>query len=109
MESKGVSVVVLQLGKTDLTSTAGWVIRSELAALAKMERSLLVERTKAGLARAAAEGKRLDDPARRRRVSVSRSRNEPPVAQASAAWRESSASPGPLREKSCGPGAEGSP
>jgi DNA invertase Pin-like site-specific DNA recombinase len=52
-----VSVIVLQLGKTDLTSTAGQLIRRILAAVADMERSMLVERTKAGMVRAKAEGK----------------------------------------------------
>lgn len=57
MEEAGVSVIVVQLGKSDLTSTAGKLIRRVLAAVADMERSLLVERTQAGLARAKAEGK----------------------------------------------------
>ncbi len=59
LEDAGVAVIVLQLGQTDLTSTAGKLIRKVLGAVADMERSLLVERTQAGLARAKAEGKRL--------------------------------------------------
>lgn len=59
LEERGVSVVVLQLGKTDLTSSTGKLIRKVLGAVADMERDLLIERTQAGLARAKAEGKHL--------------------------------------------------
>lgn len=52
-----VEVVVLQLGKLDLTSPAGKLMLAMLAAVAEMERDLIVERTQAGLARAKAEGK----------------------------------------------------
>lgn len=62
LETMGVSVMVLQLGKTDLTSTAGQLIRRILAAVADMERSMLVERTKAGLERARSEGKHMGRP-----------------------------------------------
>jgi putative DNA-invertase from lambdoid prophage Rac len=48
---------VLQLGKLDLTSPPGKLMLAMLAAVAEMERDLLVERTQAGLARAKAEGK----------------------------------------------------
>ena len=60
----GVEVVVLQLGKLDLTSTPGKLMLSMLAAVAEMERDLIVERTQAGLARAKAEGKVLGRPAK---------------------------------------------
>lgn len=60
----GVEVVVLQLGKLDLTSPAGKLMLSMLAAVAEMERDLIVERTQAGLARAKAEGKTLGRPAK---------------------------------------------
>lgn len=60
----GVEVVVLQLGKLDLTSTAGKLMLAMLAAVAEMERDLIVERTQAGLARAKAEGKTLGRPAK---------------------------------------------
>ena len=53
----GVEVVVLQLGKLDLTSPAGKLMLAMLAAVAEMERDLIIERTQAGLARAKAEGK----------------------------------------------------
>lgn len=60
----GVKVIVHQLGTTDLTSPAGKLLLSMLAAVAEMERDLLVERTQAGLARAKAEGKILGRPSK---------------------------------------------
>ena len=57
LASLDVEVVVLQLGKLDLTSPAGKLMLTMLAAVAEMERDLIVERTQAGLARARAEGK----------------------------------------------------
>lgn len=59
---RGIKVVVLQLGSTNLTSSAGKLLLSMLAAVAEMERDLLVERTQAGLVRAKAEGKTLGRP-----------------------------------------------
>jgi len=59
LAERNIQVIVLQLGKTDLTSSAGKLLLTMLVALAEMERDLLVERTQAGLARARAEGKRL--------------------------------------------------
>lgn len=64
LEAMGVSVIVLQLGAMDLTSPAGKMTRKVLAAVAEMERDLLIERTQAGLARAKAEGKTLGRPAK---------------------------------------------
>lgn len=61
---RGIKVVVLQLGTIDLTSAAGKLLLSMLAAVAEMERDLLVERTQAGLARAKAEGKKLGRPSK---------------------------------------------
>jgi putative DNA-invertase from lambdoid prophage Rac len=58
----GVEVIVLQLGKLDLASPAGKLMLAMLAAVAEMERDLLVERTQAGLARARAEGRTLGRP-----------------------------------------------
>lgn len=58
----GCSVRVLQLGDLDLTSTAGKLVNSVLAAMAEMERDLLIERTKAGLARAKKAGTTLGRP-----------------------------------------------
>lgn len=59
-----VEVVVLQLGKIDLTSPAGKLMLTMLAAVAELERDMLIERTQAGLARARAEGKALGRPAK---------------------------------------------
>lgn len=61
---RGVKVIVLQLGTTDLTSAAGKLLLSMLAAVAEMERDVLIERTQAGLARAKAEGKTLGRPSK---------------------------------------------
>ncbi|WP_051377911.1 recombinase family protein [Derxia gummosa] len=55
----GVRVVVLNLGGTDLTSSAGKLMLAMLSAVAEMERDLLIERTQAGLARAKLEGTKL--------------------------------------------------
>lgn len=59
-----VRLVVLQLGNLDLTSTAGALIVKVLAAMGDFERSLIIERTKAGQARARAEGKHMGRPAK---------------------------------------------
>lgn len=59
-----VKVIVLQLGDLDLASTPGKMMLTMLAAVAEMERDLLIERTTAGLARARAEGKKLGRPAK---------------------------------------------
>lgn len=61
---RGIKVIVLQLGNTDLTSPAGKLLLSMLAAVAEMERDLLIERTQAGLQRAKAEGKTLGRPSK---------------------------------------------
>lgn len=58
----GCAVRVLQLGDLDLTSSAGKLVMATLAAVAEMERDILIERTHAGLARARAEGKTLGRP-----------------------------------------------
>lgn len=63
LAARGIEVIVLQLGKLDLTSSAGKLMLTMLAAIAEMERDLLVERTQSGLARAKAEGKTLGRPA----------------------------------------------
>lgn len=62
MAKRKIEVIVLQLGKLDLTSSAGKLMLNMLAAIAEMERDLLVERTQAGLARAQSEGKVLGRP-----------------------------------------------
>ena len=64
LAARKIEVIVLQLGKLDLTSPAGKLMLTMLAAVAEMERDLLVERTQSGLARAKAEGKTLGRPVR---------------------------------------------
>ena len=63
LAARRIEVIVLQLGKLDLTSSAGKLMLTMLAAMAEMERDLLVERTQSGLARAKAEGTTLGRPA----------------------------------------------
>lgn len=53
----GVRLIVLQLGNLDLTSSAGALMTTIIAAIAQFERELIIERTLAGQARAKAEGK----------------------------------------------------
>lgn len=64
LAARQISVIVLQLGKLDLASPAGKMMLTMLAAVAEMERDLLVERTQSGLLRAKAEGKTLGRPAK---------------------------------------------
>lgn len=59
LADRNIQVIVLQLGKTDLSSPTGKLLLTMLTAVAAMERDLLIERTQAGLARAKAEGKTL--------------------------------------------------
>ncbi len=61
---RNIQVIVLNLGKADLTSAAGKLLLTMLSAVAEMERDLLIERTKSGLDRAKAEGKVLGRPAK---------------------------------------------
>lgn len=62
LAARKIEVIVLQLGKLDLASPAGKLMLNMLAAVAEMERDLLVERTQAGLARAKAAGRTLGRP-----------------------------------------------
>lgn len=64
LEARRIEVIVLQLGALDLASPAGKLMLTMLAAVAEMERDLLVERTQSGLARAKAEGKILGRPSK---------------------------------------------
>jgi len=59
LAERGVKVYCLALGGADLTSAAGRMTMTVLAAVANFERDLLIERTQAGLSRAKAEGKAL--------------------------------------------------
>lgn len=63
VEAIGVRVHCLALGGVDLTSAAGKMTMSVIAAVAQFERDLLIERTASGLERAKAEGKKLGRPA----------------------------------------------
>ena len=58
----GVRVHCLALGGADLTSSAGRMTMGVINAVAQFERDLLVERTRSGLARARAQGKKLGRP-----------------------------------------------
>jgi putative DNA-invertase from lambdoid prophage Rac len=62
LAAMNVRVHCLALGGVDLTSPAGKMTMSVIAAVAEFERDLLVERTQAGLSRAKAHGKRLGRP-----------------------------------------------
>ena len=57
-----VKVHCLALGGSDLTSPAGKMIMTVIAAMAEFERDLLIERTQSGLARAKSQGKTLGRP-----------------------------------------------
>lgn len=64
LAARKIVVIVLQLGKLDLASPAGKMMLTMLAAVAEMERNLLVERTQSGLARAKSEGKTVGRPSK---------------------------------------------
>ena len=63
LAESGVRVHCLALGGVDLTSPAGKMTMSVIAAVAEFERDLLIERTQSGLARAKGQGKVLGRPA----------------------------------------------
>ena len=62
--ANGVRLIVLQLGNLDLTSSSGALMVKVLSAVADFERSLIIERVQAGLARAKAENKKLGRPSK---------------------------------------------
>jgi DNA invertase Pin-like site-specific DNA recombinase len=64
LSSKNIKIIVHQLGNTDLSSSAGKMLLTMLAAVAEMERDLLIERTQSGLQRAKSEGKTLGRPSK---------------------------------------------
>jgi putative DNA-invertase from lambdoid prophage Rac len=65
LAARKIAIIVLQLGKLDLASAAGKMMLTMLAAVAEMERDLLVERrTQSGLVRAKSEGKTLGRPSK---------------------------------------------
>lgn len=63
LHDKGVHVISLDLGDIDLTSPAGKLQVQVMAAIAEFERNRIKERTREGLQRAKAEGKKLGRPA----------------------------------------------
>lgn len=58
----GVKVHCLALGGVDLTSPAGKMTMGVIAAVAEFERDLMLERTRAGISRAKAAGKKFGRP-----------------------------------------------
>lgn len=61
-KAKGVKLRVTMFDGVDLTSSTGKMLVTVMAALAEMEKNMLIERTKAGLERTKAEGTRLGAP-----------------------------------------------
>jgi putative DNA-invertase from lambdoid prophage Rac len=63
-KEKAITLVVLQLGNLDLTSPSGELMVNVIAAVAQMEKALLIERVNAGLEHAKHEGKKLGRPSK---------------------------------------------
>ncbi|MBS3024975.1 recombinase family protein [Acidiphilium multivorum] len=63
LASLGVRLHCLALGGVDLTSSAGRMTMQVIAAVAELERDLLIERTQAGVQRARTNGKAIGRPA----------------------------------------------
>jgi len=64
LADRGIRVIVHSLGGVDLASPTGKLLVTMLAAVAEMERDLLIERTHAGIERARAEGKAIGRPSK---------------------------------------------
>jgi putative DNA-invertase from lambdoid prophage Rac len=62
LRDRDIRVVVHSLGGVDLASATGKLLVTMLAAVAEMERDLLIERTHAGIARARQQGKLIGRP-----------------------------------------------
>jgi putative DNA-invertase from lambdoid prophage Rac len=62
LAERNIRVIVHSLGGVDLVSPTGKLLVGMLAAVAEMERDLLIERTRAGIARARSEGKSVGRP-----------------------------------------------
>jgi putative DNA-invertase from lambdoid prophage Rac len=62
LEEIGIKIHCLALGGMDLTSSAGKMTMHVINAVAQFERDLLIERTRAGMKRAKAQGKRVGRP-----------------------------------------------
>lgn len=56
LKAKNINLIIDQLGGIDVTSSAGEMILTVMAALAKMERDVLQERQRIGIDRAKSEG-----------------------------------------------------
>jgi putative DNA-invertase from lambdoid prophage Rac len=63
-KDQGIKLVILQLGNLDLTSPSGELMVNVIAAVAQMEKALLIERVNAGLERAKNDGKKLGRPSK---------------------------------------------
>lgn len=70
LEAGGIRVHCLALGGVDLTSPAGRMTMSVIAAVAEFEKDLLIERTQSGLSRAKAAGKALGRPPSLSKVAI---------------------------------------
>lgn len=62
LKQKEIELVCLQVGNIDLNSASGKLFLNVFAMVAQFEKDLLKERTKAGLERAKAQGKKLGRP-----------------------------------------------
>jgi DNA invertase Pin-like site-specific DNA recombinase len=61
-KTRGISLRVQMLDGVDLTSSTGKLLVTMMAALAEMEKNMLIERTKAGLERTRAAGTKFGAP-----------------------------------------------
>lgn len=61
-QKRGIKLRIMQFGGIDLTSSMGKFTLTVMAACAEMERNILAERTKAGVARTKADGTHLGQP-----------------------------------------------
>lgn len=64
LADRSIRVIVHSLGGVDLSSPTGKLLVTMLAAVAEMERDLLIERTRSGIARARSEGKAIGRPSK---------------------------------------------
>lgn len=63
LTAKGIKLISLDLPEPDLSSPSGRLMMQMFSAFAEFERGKIIERTKDGLARARAQGKKLGRPA----------------------------------------------
>jgi putative DNA-invertase from lambdoid prophage Rac len=62
LKARGIKLRVMQFDGMDITSSMGKMVLTCMAAMAEMERNILIERTNAGLARTKASGTKLGRP-----------------------------------------------